>query len=120
PRTNSRWLTGDMIPEIRPTAQLVGQAPEYRVAAEYVVGLEKLPLGRVVNDAKVTDHHAIIPTNAERHPVDKMNEDDRRIYDLVVRRFLAIFHPDAVLEPTRVETTVGTAGEAGGQRVFRT
>jgi DNA topoisomerase-3 len=60
----------------------------------------------VVNDAKVTDHHAIIPTRADRHPVEKMNEDDRRIYDLVVRRFLAVFHPDAVFENTRVETTV--------------
>jgi DNA topoisomerase III len=61
----------------------------------------------------VTDHHAIIPTNAERHPVDKFNEDDRKIYDLVARRFLAVFHPEAVFENTRVETTV--AGH-----VFRT
>jgi DNA topoisomerase-3 len=106
PRTNSRWLTGDMIPEIRPTASVVGRQPQYSAAAEYVVGLEKLPLARVVNDLKVSDHHAIIPTNAESHPVDKMNEDDRRIYDLVVRRFLAVFHPDAVFENTRVETTV--------------
>ena len=72
-----------------------------------------LPLGRVVNNAKVTDHHAIIPTRAERHPVEKMNEDDKRIYDLVVRRFLAVFHPEAVLENTRVETTVA-------EHVFRT
>ena len=61
--------------------------------SKYVLGLDVLPLGRVVNDAKVTDHHAIIPTRAERHPVDKFDEDERRIYDLVVRRFLAIFHP---------------------------
>src|SRR5580692_8851563 len=61
PRTNSRWLTGDMIPEIRPTARLVGQAPEYAAGAAYVTSLDVLPLGRVVNDAKVTDHHAIIP-----------------------------------------------------------
>jgi len=79
----------------------------------YVLGLDVLPLGRVVNDEKVTDHHAIIPTRAERHPVDKMSDDDRKVYDLVVRRFLAIFHPDAVFENTRVETTV--AGH-----VFRT
>ena len=65
-----------------------------------------LPLGRVVNDEKVTDHHAIIPTRAEHHPVDKMDDDDRRIYDMVVRRFLAVFHPEAVFENTRVETTV--------------
>ena len=113
PRTNSRYITGDMVPEIKPTAALVGQRPEYRAPAEYVQSLDVLPLGRVVNDAKVTDHHAIIPTNADRHPVDKFNEDDRKIYDLVARRFLAVFHPEAVFENTRVETTVAT-------HVFRT
>jgi DNA topoisomerase-3 len=124
PRTSSRFITGDMIGDIKPIAELVGQRSEYRQAADYVRGLDVLPLGRVVNDAKVTDHHAIIPTRAERHPVDKMNEDDKRIYDLVVRRFLAIFHPDAVFENTRIETTVTDparpAGEAGAHPVFRT
>jgi DNA topoisomerase-3 len=71
----------------------------------------------VVDDAKVGDHHAIIPTNAE-HPLDRMSSDDRRIYDLVVRRFLAVFHPDAVFENTRVETTV--PGPDGVGHVFRT
>jgi DNA topoisomerase III len=113
PRTSSRYLTRDMIAEIKPIAQLVGEQREYAQASKYVIGLDVLPLARVVDDAKVTDHHAIIPTRAERHPVDKMNEDDRRIYDLAVRRFLAIFHPDAVFENTRVETTVAA-------HVFRT
>ncbi len=113
PRTNSRYITRDMIPEIKPIARLVGSQAEYAKASQYVLGLDVLPLGRVVNDAKVTDHHAIIPTRAERHPVDKMSDDDRKIYDLVVRRFLAIFHPDAVFENTRVETTVA-------EHVFRT
>jgi DNA topoisomerase-3 len=58
-----------------------------------------------VDDAKVGDHHAIIPTNSE-HNVDKLSDDDRRIYDMVVRRFLAVFHPPAEFENTRVETTV--------------
>ncbi len=113
PRTNSRYLTGDMITEIKPIARLVGEQREYAAASKYVLSLDVLPLGRVVDDSKVSDHHAIIPTRAERHPVDKMNDDDRRIYDLVVRRFLAIFHPDAVFENTRVETTVASS-------VFRT
>jgi DNA topoisomerase-3 len=108
PRTNSRYITGDMVTEIKPIAKLVGGQSEYTAAARYVLGLDVLPLGRVVNDAKVTDHHAIIPTNSERHPVDSMNEDDRRIYDLVVRRFLAVFHPEAVFENTRVETTIAS------------
>lgn len=112
PRTNSKFLTSDMVAEIKPTAEKVGHDEAYRKAAEYVCGLDLLPTARVVNDEKVGDHHAIIPTNAE-HRLDKMNEDDRKIYDMVTRRFLAIFHPDAEFENTRVETTV--AGH-----VFRT
>ena len=105
PRTSSRYLTSDMVAEIKPTAKKVGRFEEYAKAAQYVIGLDLLPLGRVVADDKVSDHHAIIPTNAE-HRLDKMGADDRRIYDLVVRRFLAVFHPEAVFENTRVETTV--------------
>lgn len=112
PRTNSRFLSGDLIPEIKPTAALVGQNAEYAKPAQYVTSLEKLPLGRVVNDAKVTDHHAIIPTRSE-HDLEKMGEDERKIYDLIARRFLSVFFPDAVFERTRVETTVS-------DHVFRT
>jgi DNA topoisomerase III len=118
PRTNSRYLTTDMVDEIKPIAELVGKHSEYAKGADYVIGLDVLPLGRVVNDEKVTDHHAIIPTRSE-HNLEKMGSDDRRIYDMAVRRFLAIFHPEAVFENTRVETTVASAeGEKG--HVFRT
>ncbi len=115
PRTSSRFLTGDMVGQLKPIARLVGRVSrsDYGAAADYVTGLDVLPLGRVVNDARVTDHHAIVPTLAERHPVEKFSDDDRKIYDLVVRRFLAVFHPEAVIENTRVETTVS-------EHVFRT
>jgi len=120
PRTNSRYLTKDMVAEIKPTAELVGSHREYAQAARYVTGLDVLPLARVVNDAKVTDHHAIIPTKSE-HAIDRMGPDDKRIYDMVARRFLAVFHPEAVFENTRVETTVPAAeGERDGGYVFRT
>src|SRR5215204_1368222 len=112
PRTNSRFLPSDQIPEIKPTAELVGHNSEYTRAANYVTSLDKLPLGRVVNDDKVDDHHALIPTRSE-HDLDRMGSDERRVYDLVAKRFLAIFHPDAVYERTRVETTVS-------EHVFRT
>jgi DNA topoisomerase-3 len=110
PRTNSRYLTTDMVEEIKPTAELVGGQKEYAKAAAYVTGLDVLPLARVVNDEKVTDHHAIIPTKAE-HAVERMGDDDKRVYDMVVRRFLAVFHPEAVFENTRVETTIALAGK---------
>jgi DNA topoisomerase-3 len=112
PRTSSRFLTSEMITEIQPTANMVGRNSKYQKAAEYVTRLDKLPLGRVVNDARVEDHHAIIPTKAE-HDLSKMGPDEARIYDLVTKRFLAAFHPEAVFERTRVETTVAT-------HVFRT
>jgi DNA topoisomerase III len=105
PRTSSRYLTSDMVGEIKPIAGHVGRREEYRAGAAYVRSLDLLPLGRVVDDAKVGDHHAIIPTNSE-HDLGRMSQDDRRIYDLVTRRFLAVFHPEAVFENTRVETTV--------------
>ncbi|HEU4449544.1 MAG TPA: DNA topoisomerase 3 [Gaiellaceae bacterium] len=112
PRTSSRFLTGDMIGEIKPTASLVGRNDRYAKAAAYVTRLDRLPLGRVVNDKKVEDHHAIIPTRSE-HDLSRMGPDEARVYDLVVKRFLAVFHPDAVYERTRVETTVA-------EHVFRT
>jgi DNA topoisomerase-3 len=123
PRTNSRYLPSDMVEEIKPIAELVGAHSEYAKAAEYVVSLDALPLARVVNDEKVTDHHAIIPTRSE-HNLEKMGSDDRRVYDMVTRRFLAVFHPEAVFENTRVETTVRTTSvKQDGEEsdyVFRT
>ncbi len=105
PRTSSRYLTSDMVGELKEITAKVGRRPEYAKAAGYVGGLDLLPLKRVVDDAKVGDHHAIIPTNAE-HQLDKFSDDDRRIYDMVTRRFLAAFHPPAEWENTRIETTV--------------
>jgi DNA topoisomerase-3 len=121
PRTSSRYLTTDMVEEIKPIAELVGARGEYSKGAAYVVGLDVLPLARVVDDAKVTDHHAIIPTRSE-HNLEKMGSDDRRVYDMAVRRFLAVFHPEAVFENTRVETTVALAdgGEGPAGHMFRT
>ena len=116
PRTNSRYLPTDMVAEIKPIAELVGARPEYAKAAQYVTGLDLLPLARVVDNEKVTDHHAIIPTRSE-HALEKMSSDDLRIFDLVARRFLAVFHPEAVFENTRVETTVAVDG---AEHVFRT
>jgi DNA topoisomerase III len=112
PRTNSRFLTGDMVAEIKPTAALVGHNAAYAKGAQYVTSLERLPLQRVVNDKKVEDHHAIIPTRSE-HNLGRMGQDELKIYDLVAKRFLAVFHPEAVFERTRVETTVR-------QNIFRT
>src|ERR671924_210431 len=105
PRTSSRWLSGDLVPQLKPTAATLAPIPDYAAAARYVLGLQQLPLGRVVNDARVDDHHAIIPTDVE-HDVARFSPDERRVFDLVARRFLAVFHPAARYQRTTVITLV--------------
>ena len=105
PRTNSRYLSGDIVPQLKPTAGTLLPIPEYANAARYVIALDQLPLGRVVNDAKVDDHHAIIPTDID-HALDQFSPDERRIFDLIARRFLAVFHPPARYARTTVVTEV--------------
>src|SRR6188508_1720727 len=105
PRTSSRYLSGDMVPQLKPTAGTLEPIADYRKAAEYVLALDQLPLQRVVNDAKVDDHHAIIPTDVD-HDVEAFTPDERRVFDLIARRFLAVFHPPARYARTTVITLV--------------
>jgi DNA topoisomerase-3 len=105
PRTSSRYLSGDMVPLLKPTAETLLPIDDYRPFAEYVLNLDQLPLGRVVNDARVDDHHAIIPTDVE-HDLDRFTPDERRVFDLVARRFLAVFHPAARYARTTIVTLV--------------
>jgi DNA topoisomerase III len=112
PRTSSRFLSGDLVGQLKPTAETLLPIPDYAAGARYVLELEQLPLSRVVNDARVDDHHAIIPTDVE-HDLDTFSPDERRIFDLVARRFLAVFHPPARYARTTVVTEVE-------QETFRT
>ena len=104
PRTNSKYLTTDMVDSLKGIASNVGGADaQYATAGRYVAGLASLPLGRVVADDKVGDHHAIIPTEGPQD-LAGIGPDERKIYDLVARRFLAAFHPPAKKEVTSVDT----------------
>ncbi|MBA3365834.1 MAG: DNA topoisomerase 3 [Actinobacteria bacterium] len=105
PRTSSRYLSGDLVPQIKPTAATLVPITDYAIGAKFVLGLAQLPLGRVVNDARVDDHHAIIPTDVQ-HDVSEFSPDERRVFDLVARRFLAVFHPPARYERTTIVTQV--------------
>jgi len=94
-----------MVPLLKPTAGTLEPISEYSEAARFVMRLEELPLARVVNDAKIEDHHAIIPTDVE-HDFEHFSDDERRIFDLVARRFLAVFHPPARYAKTTIITEV--------------
>jgi DNA topoisomerase-3 len=112
PRTDSRCLPSDYRATVNEVLRKVSSGrgedlAEYARAARHLLdaGLENQ--ARVFDDAGVSDHFAIIPTGVL--PKADMRGDDRRLYDLVMRRFLGAFHPPAVWE--RVERTTEVAGE---------
>ena len=103
PRTDSRYLPSDNLPIAKKV--LAGMddpslAPHARkaLANDWVK-----PTPRIFNNAKVSDHHAIIPTGASP---DKLDEYEMKLYDLVARRFIAVFYPAAKFEVTKRITTI--------------
>ncbi|HEX3771358.1 MAG TPA: DNA topoisomerase 3 [Polyangiaceae bacterium] len=107
PRTDSRVLSV----AVAATLPEVVQAAAAPYAAQLAPGTGQRPLGkRFVDDARVSDHHAIIPTTTA--PPRELPRDERRIYDLVCRRLLSAWHDDHVLAVTKVVTRVDSR-EAG-------
>jgi DNA topoisomerase-3 len=105
PRTDSRALPEDYIGTVKKTLDMLGEIPEYAPFSKSVLknGWVK-PNRRVFDNSKISDHFAIIPT---LQPPRHLSEPEQKLYDLVVRRFLAVFHPAAeYLQTTRV-TRVG-------------
>jgi len=105
PRTDSRYLSRDLVKMLPRLLRTLGERPEYAVLVQGAQ-LEAVHAGnrRVVDDSKVTDHHAIIPT-AERAPA--LTGVNAKIYDLIARRFLAQFYPAAQYLELEVITRVG-------------
>ena len=105
PRTDSRHLSQDVAETLSRIVQTV--AGPYR--EQLAPGAGEKPLGRrYVDDAKVSDHHAIIPTVTSPDRVD-LAADERKIYDLVCRRLLTCWHEDHVWSVTTVITAITNA-----------
>lgn len=104
PRTDSRYLTKDIVPTLKERLDAVSIGP-YKALAQQA---KRSPLnGKIsfVNDAKVSDHHAIIPTE-QYVQLSTLSNEERRIYDLVVRRFLAVLLPPCVYEETVIQASI--------------
>jgi len=103
PRTDSRYLPEDNLPVVK---KVLGGMDDSSLAPHARKALDKgwiTKTPRVFNNAKVSDHHAIIPTGASP---DKLDEYEMKLYDLVARRFIAVFYPPAKYEVTKRITTV--------------
>ena len=107
PRTDSRYLSDDMVGKIKQTLGRLKDVPVFSSYAAEVLAKEKLPLSkRIIDNSKVTDHHAIIPTDT-RLRTDHLTPEENKVFSLVAARFLAVFYPAYVYESTKVYTKVG-------------
>jgi DNA topoisomerase-3 len=106
PRTDARHLSADMMKEMDRVVSGVGKLKEYADFAARVLDHRPAPNKRVFDDSKVSDHHAIIPTGRSLDP-KALAPDEQRVFDLVVRRFLGVFYPDAEFAHTEVVVGVG-------------
>ena len=106
PRTDARHLSNDLAGEMAKLFSGLAQLPDYAPFAQTLLETPPAKSKRVFDDAKVHDHHAIIPTGKTVR-LDALQADERRVFDLVVRRFLGVFYPDAEFALTDVVVRVG-------------
>lgn len=101
PRVDTQFLSDDIYPKC--PSILSGISKQYEALMEPLKG-KKLPKSkRVFDTSKVTDHHAIIPTGV---PATGLTDMERNVYDLIARRFIAVFYPDCNFSTTTVLGTV--------------
>ncbi len=105
PRTDSRYISQDVVATL-PERLRSCMVDEYKPLAQKIYRNKPLKTKYLVNDAKVTDHHAIIPTE-EQPQLYELSGPERNIYDLVVRRFLAVLMDPYEYEEIRLTMTIG-------------
>ena len=106
PRTDSRYISDDVVPTLPERLRAV-MVEDYKPLAQQIMRDRPLKTKYLVDNAKVTDHHAIIPTE-ESPELWRLSGPERNIYDLVVRRFLAVLLPPCEYE--EVDLTLQIAG----------
>lgn len=115
PRTDSRYLPEDYLGSVKQTIRDLAKSdlPVAKWAADAIENDRVQFQKRIFNNAKVSDHFAIIPTGR----VVKLKDAEEKLYDMVVKRFIAVFFPHAEFEVTKRLTTID---HGGAEDVFRT
>ncbi|WP_405158509.1 DNA topoisomerase III [Paenibacillus sp. FSL H8-0283] len=125
PRTDSRYLTSDMTATLKERLDSVAIGP-YASLARPLLRKNLNITKRIVDDSKVTDHHAIIPTE-QTVLLNQLNPEERKLYDLIVRRFISLFYPAAKYDSVAITVQVGndsfhvkgtTVKESGWREVY--
>ncbi len=120
PRTDSRYLSDDLLPLLPERIRNLARLDEFAGACQPLLPPHQIKPGkRVIDNSKITDHHAIIPTDGALR-LTGLTADEHNVFRLVALRFLAVFYPPYVYASTKVLTEA--AGEhflSRGQEVLR-
>ncbi|MCB9174154.1 MAG: DNA topoisomerase 3 [Flavobacteriales bacterium] len=101
PRVDTTFLPNDIYPKVN---DILKNLSNYSVLTQPLLGKKIRKSTKVFNDKKVTDHHAIIPTGVET----QLNLNEQKVYDIIAKRFIAVFYDDCSVSNTAV---IGTADE---------
>lgn len=128
PRTDSRYLSDDMIPKIKVIMRRLVNAGIFAPYAQSVIDMEKLPINkRIVDNKKVTDHHAIIPADNSFRK-DSLTPEEKKVFGLVALRFIAVFGDPYKYTSTKITVTCEdekfvskgtTVTDEGWKRLYR-
>lgn len=105
PRTDSKYIGKDIVPTLKERLKACSVGP-YRILAGKLIQKPLSVNSSFVDDKKVSDHHAIIPTE-QFVALDHMTNEERKIYDMVVRRFLSVLYPPCISEQVTMEGISG-------------
>jgi DNA topoisomerase III len=105
PRTDSRYISSDIVATLKDRVKACGIGPYSKAAAKVLQSSIKANKS-FVDDSKVSDHHAILPTE-EFVNLAKLSDKERKIYDLVIKRFLAVLSPPFLYEQTKLKAKIG-------------
>lgn len=103
PRVDTTYLSENLYPKI---GKILSKMTPYQTLIAPLLEKPIPKTKQVFDDTKVTDHHAIIPT--EIIPTSQISTNEKRIYDLIAKRFIAVFYPECKISNTLVEAMVGT------------
>ena len=117
PRTDSRYIGKDIVPTIKERLKACGIGP-YRKLAGALMNKPVQVNGSFVDDKRVSDHHAISPTE-QFVQLDHMTNEERKIYDMVVRRFLAVLYPASQYEQVTMEAKAAGETFAASGKVIK-
>ncbi|MDD2553872.1 MAG: DNA topoisomerase, partial [Desulfotomaculaceae bacterium] len=104
PRTDSRYITTDIVPTLTARLKSISVTP-YAKLVKPLLQKPINPTKRFVDNNKVADHHAIIPTEQPLR-LSSLKEEERKLYDLIVRRFIAVLYPHYCYDQTTIITAV--------------